>query len=439
MRFNLEKLDKNFVALEVNAGVEEVEDALTQSYKRVVNKVSLPGFRKGHIPRPILEKQFGKEILYEDALDILITKGYFQAIEEQKLEPIDKPKLEVKEPLEEGKPFIFTATVEVLPGVVLGKYKGLEVEKAEVKVGDEEVEERLKALQERHAELVLSDKEVLEKGDFAIIDFEGYVDQKPFAGGAAQGYTLEIGSGTFIPGFEEQIIGMKVGTEKEIQVAFPQDYSSQDLAGNEAIFKVSLKEIKLKEVPEIDDEFAKSLGSFQDLEQLKNDLREKIATVAKRDSEANFAQEAISQAVDNSQVEIPVTLVEREMKDLLHRFEHNLTYQGLDLDKYLSYAKKTREQVLEEFRPEAVKRVKTDLVLNSIAQAEQIEVSDVELDEKIKELAAIYEPKDPVKLKKELESKGRLIDIKQAILLEKTADFIKESSVPKVGKKLVKK
>jgi trigger factor len=435
MQFNLEKLNSNFVTIEVAMGVEEVEEALAQSYKRVVNKVNLPGFRKGHVPRQILEAQYGKAVLFEDALDIIISKGYFKALEEFSLEPIDQPKLDVKEPLEEGKPFEFKATVEVLPEVVLGQYKGLEVEKPEVEIQDEQVDEKLKALQERHAELVLSEKEILEKGDYAVIDFEGYIDQKPFAGGAAQAYTLEIGSESFIPGFEEQLIGMKVGAEKEITVKFPTDYSNQDLAGKDASFKVSLREIKLKEIPVIDDEFAKSIGAFEDLEQLKADLREKITSMAERDAEANYAQAAIQQAVDNSKVELSETLVKREMEDLLHRFEHNLAYQGLNLEKFLTYSKKNREQVLEDFRPEAEKRVQTDLVLNAIAQAEKIEITDQELDIKIKELATFYEQKDPAKLKKDLENKGRLADIRQAILLEKTADFVKEQTLPKKVKK----
>ena len=440
MQVNLEKLEKNFVLLEVSVDAGEIEAVLAESYKKVVNKVNLPGFRKGHIPRSVLELQFGKEVLYEDAMEIMVSKAYVQGITEYKLEPIDQPKLEMDESLDITKPFLFKIKVEVLPEVTLGKYDGLEVEKPEVQVGDEQVAERLKALQERHAELVLSDKQKLEKGDFAIIDFEGFIDQKAFPGGAAQAYTLEIGSGSFIPGFEEQLIGMNVGTEKDIQVAFPADYQSPELAGKEAIFKVNVKEIKVKEVPVLDDEFAKSVGKFETMEQLKADLAEKIKVMAEQDAEADFAQAAIDQAVDNCKVEIPELLIEREMEDLLHRFEHNLTYQGLNLERYLEYAHKTKEEVLDDFRPEAAKRVKTDLVLNSVAKSEQIEIAETELDEKIGELAVRYQHKDAVKLRKELEKKGRLGDIKQAILLEKTADLIKARSVAKiVKKKAVKK
>ena len=430
MQFNLEKLDKNFVALEVTVNAEEVEEALSESYKRVVKKVNIPGFRKGHVPRAILEKQFGKEVLYEEAIDIILPKGYLKALEEYKLEPIDQPKLDVKEAFEAGKPFAFKATVEVLPEVKLGQYKGLEIEKPKVEIKDEQVSERLASLQERHAELVLSDKKNLEKGDFAVIDFEGYVDDQPFSGGAAQAHSLEIGSGSFIPGFEEQLIGMEVGTDKDLKVTFPDDYPRGDLAGKEATFKVSLKEIKVKEIPEADDEFAKSVGNFETIEYLKADLREKMTEWAKQDAEASFTQAAVNKAVENAEFETPATLVKREMEDLLHRFEHNLAYQGLTLDKYLDYVKKSKEEVLEDFRPEALKRVKTDLVLSNIAQTEKMEITEEELNEKLQELAERYQQKNSAKLRETLESKGQLSSIKQAILLEKASDFIKENTTP---------
>ncbi len=435
MQFNLEKLEQNFVMLEVTVEPKEIEDALAESYKIVVNKVNLPGFRKGHIPRPILEAQFGKTVLHEDALDIIVSKGYFKGMEQYNLEPIDQPKLEITEPFGEGKNFVFKAKIEVLPEVKLGQYKGLEIEKQKATVSESEIEERLKSLQERHAELVVSDKKELEKGDFSVIDFEGYVDGKAFPGGVAQGYSLEIGSGSFIPGFEEQLVGMLSETSKDITVKFPEDYHSKDLAGKEATFKVTLHEIKVKEIPTIDDEFAKSVGNFETVDELKNDLREKILAMNERESEANFSDAVINTAVDNATVDVPETMIKQEMEDLLHRFEHNLAYQGLTLEKYLEYTQKTSEQVKEDFRPEAVKRVKTDLILNSVAKAENIEVSEDEVNQKIQELAAMYEQKNPDKLKKDLEKNGRLSGVKQAILLEKTADFIKEQATVKIVEK----
>jgi len=438
MQFNLEKLEQNFVMVEVTVEPKEIEDALAESYKIVVNKVNLPGFRKGHIPRQILEAQCGKTVLYEDALDIIVSKGYYKAVEQFGLEPIDQPKLDINEPFEEGKTFIFKAKIEVLPEVKLGQYKGLEVEKVKATVTESEIEERLKSLQERHAELVVSDKKQIEKGDFSVIDFEGYVDGKAFAGGAAQGYSLEIGSGSFIPGFEEQLIGMSLETSKDIKVTFPEDYPNKELTGKEATFKVTLHEIKVKEIPIIDDEFAKSVGNFETVDQLKNDLREKILAMNERETETNYSDAVINAAVEKATVELPETMIKQEMEDLLHRFEHNLAYQGLTLEKYLDYTQKTSEQVKEDFRPEAIKRVKTDLILNSVAKEEKIEVSDAEVDQKMQELAAMYEQKNPEKLKKDLEKNGRLAGVKQAILLEKTADFIKEQTTVKLVEKVEK-
>lgn len=428
MQFDLEKLDKNFVSVEVTVDTDEIEEALAGAYKRVVNKVNLPGFRKGHIPRVILEKNFGKEVLFEDALDIMVSKAYLNALVELKLEPIAQPQLDAEEALDPAKPFDFKIKLEVLPEVTLGEYKELEVEKKAVNIDDAQVEERLQSLRERHAEVVLSEKKALETGDFAVIDFEGFVDGQPFSGGAAQAYSLEIGSGSFIPGFEDQLIGVEVGTEKEIAVTFPQDYQSEELAGKEAAFKVTLHEIKVKEYPELDDEFAKSVGKFENLDELKADLKTKMIETAEKDAESSFKQAAIDKAVDNAEVEIPETLIQQEKEDLMRRFEQNLAYQGLNLEQYLSYFKKTKDEIEADFHPEAVKRVKTDLVLSNIAKNEQIEATEAELDERINELATHYQQKNVAKFKKDLKSKGRLEDIKQAIILEKTADFVEKNT-----------
>jgi trigger factor len=430
MQSKLEKLEKNLVALELTVSAEEIETAIAQAYQKVVKKVNVPGFRKGNIPRRVLEAHFGKEVFYEDALDIIVPKAYLEALDEYKLEPIDHPKFDINEPLEQGKPFVFKANIEVLPEVKLGQYKDLQVEKVQVQIGEAEVEKQLKVMQERHAELVLSEKTAVEKGDFAVIDFEGYIDGSPFSGGASQGYILEIGSGSFIPGFEEQVIGMTSGEAREIKVTFPNDYANHDLADKEAVFKVVLKEIKTKEIPKLNDEFAQSIGKFATLDELKADVKEKITSMAELDAESAYSQALIDQAVTNSEVEVPKTLINQEMRELLHRFEHNLTYQGLNLEKYLEYAKKTQAEVLEEFRPEAEKRVKADLVLDSIAKLEKIEATEAEIDEKIKELAERYQEKDLEKMKQTLAAKGRLADLKQALVLEKTADFIKENATP---------
>lgn len=431
MQFNLEKLDKNFVSVEVAVDTEEIDTALAEAYKKVVQKVNLPGFRKGHIPRQILEKQFGKEVFFEDALDIMVHNAYRGALDELKLEPIAQPELDVAEGLDPEKPFSFKIKMEVLPQVTLGEYRGLAVEKKTVTINDEQVEERLQALRERHAQIAPSDKQVVETGDFAIIDFEGFVDGTPFAGGAAQGHSLEIGSGSFIPGFEEQLIGMTVGAEKEIAVKFPEDYHGEELAGKDAIFKVSLKEIKVKELPELDDEFAQSIGKFENMAALKADLKTKMTTAAEQETESAYSQAVIDLAVENATVEVPETLIIREMDEMVHQFQHSLAYQGLNFEQYLKYVNKTEDDVLQEFRPDAEKRVKTDLVLTNIAKAEQMDVSETELDEKVTELAGRYQQKNVAKFKKDLKSKGRLEDIKQSILLEKATEFVKGNAVAK--------
>ncbi|MGD9155679.1 MAG: trigger factor [Bacillota bacterium] len=430
MQSKLEKLDQNFREVEITVGVEEIDAAMAEAYKKVVKKVNLPGFRKGNVPRRVLEAQLGKEVFYEDALDIIVPKVYLEAINKHKLSPIDQPKFDIIEPLEVGNPFIFKATVEVLPEVKLGQYKNLEAEKKQVKISTADVEKRLQELRERHAELVLSNKETLEKGDFAVIDYEGYIEGTPFSGGAAQAYTLEIGAGNFIPGFETQLMGMTSGSEKEISVTFPSDYPNQDLAGKEATFKVTLQEIKVKEIPELNDEFAQSIGKFESLDELKADVEEKITSMAEMDAESAYSQVLLDKVVANCEVEVSETLVNREMDELLQRFEHNLIYQGLNLKKYMEYAQKTRQEVREDFRPDAIKRVKADLVLDSIAKFEKIEATEAEIDERIKELAQRYQEKNSAEMKKALAAKGRLDDIKQAIILEKTADFIKENAVP---------
>lgn len=426
MQFNREKLDGNFVLMTVTADTTEVDEAFAESYKRVVNKVNLPGFRKGHIPRQILEAQFGKEIFYEDVLDILVSKGFSQGIAELEIEPIAQPKLENEVSIKQGQSFTFQIKIEILPEVKLGQYKNLAVEKVINVVEETQVNQQLETLQQRHAELVLSEKPELEKGDFAVIDFEGFIDQLPFSGGAAQSYTLEIGSNSFIPGFEAQLIGMKVGNERDIAVKFPDDYNSADLAGKDAVFKVNLKAIKIKELPELDDEFARSVGNFENMDLLKTDLREKLIKASEREAEAQFTQAVIDKVVANSEFEVPETMIQLEIKELVHHFEHNLTHQGLTMEHYRRYSNKTEEQILEDFRPEATKRVKTDLVLNSIAKAENIEVQAGELDAKLDELAAIYQENNPQKLRRQLMKNGRLGDLEQAILLEKTTDFIKQ-------------
>jgi trigger factor len=428
MSSTLEKLEKNHVSLELTISPESIEEALGKAYLKVVQKVSLPGFRKGKIPRRILEANFGRGVLYEDAIDILVPEAYEAALKEHHLEPIDQPKFDIVKQFEEGSPFVIKATVEVVPEVTLGEYKGLKVEKTVPVVTDEQVEERLKALQDRHSELVAVDRKILEKGDFAIVDFEGYMDGKPFPGGAGQGQTLEIGGGTFIPGFEEALIGMETETEREISVTFPEDYRATELAGKPATFKVTLRDIKVKELPELDDEFAKALGA-ESMEKLKEDFKTRMQEAAEHQNEQAWEEAVIGKAVDNAQVEVPQTLVEREIDQVIHEFEHNLAYQGLNMEQYMTLAGKSEDDIRSEFKPSAEKRAKTDLVLEAIGTAEHLDASEEEIKAKITELIQSYPPKDRAKAEKELKKPSRTEGLNRALVMEKTVKFLTQNAV----------
>lgn len=407
MQATLEQLENNRVLLKLEADPQEVADAFNQAYKKVVKQVAVPGFRKGKTPRFILEQQFGKEILYQDAVEFLVSKGYYEAIVEHKLEPIENPTIDFEDEIEDGKPFRFQAEVEVLPEVKLGDYKNVDVKREQPVVADEEVEQELKSLQERHAELVAVDKQALEKGDFAVIDFEGYLNEKAFPGGAAQGYTIEVGAGRFIPGFEEGLIGMAPAEERDLNLTFPEDYHQKELAGQEVVFKVKLHEIKKKELPNLDDEFAKEQGEYATLEDLKADLRKRLQEYKDREADRKFEQEVIKQVVDGSTVQLTDTLINRELEHLIHHMEHDLEARGLKLEEYLAHTEQTMEQMRDQLRPQAEERVKTDLVLAAVTKAEGITVSEDELKDRVGSLLQFYPP-----------------EMREEILKGKNRDFI---------------
>ncbi|NLY90622.1 MAG: trigger factor [Firmicutes bacterium] len=431
MQSTLDKLDNNRVLLKFEANPEEVAAAFTQAYKKVVKQVSVPGFRKGKTPRFILEQQFGKEIFHQDAVEILVTKGYYEAVREHKLEPVDNPKIDFDGAIEEGKPFAFQAEVEVLPEVELGAYKEIKVEKEEPVVTDEEVRQELKALQERHAELVACDKQNLEKGDFAVIDFEGYLDQKPFPGGAAQGYTIEVGAGRFIPGFEDGLIGMAPGEERELNLTFPEEYHQKDLAGKAVVFKVKLHEIKTKELPALDDDFAKSMGEYETLAALEEAQRKRLQEYKEKEARRRLENEVIKKVVAESKVQLTDTLIRREVDHMVHHLEHDLEARGLKLEEYLAHTGQTLEKMREELRPQAEERVKTDLVLSAITKAEGITVSQDELKERVQYLLQFYPP-----AAQEEVLKGKNPDFIEGVLSslerEKTVKFIVDAATGEV-------
>ncbi|RCW41841.1 MULTISPECIES: trigger factor [unclassified Halanaerobium] len=421
-----EKLEGNRVQLEVEIEEEKVEEALEKAYRKVVKDISIPGFRKGKAPRKVVEKRFGEEVLHKDALDILIPQGYSKALEEAGIEPIAQPEIEDFY-IAAGEPATFKAVVEVKPDVKLGKYKNLGIEKEDSEVKDEEIETRLQNMLDQHSQLVNSDKEELEEGDFAIIDFTGYVDGEKFPGGSAEEYTLEIGSGSFIPGFEEQLVGLKVGEERNIEVTFPEGYQAEDLAGKEAVFEVKLKEIKIKETPELDDEFALEASKFETLDEWKNNLRSEMQEQKETAAENSFREKLIKKASENAEVNVSDTLVEEQLDQMFENLSHSISQQGLDVEDYLNYIGMDEKEWREQNKETAKERAKELLVLEAIAEKENIEVSEEEIDKEIKEIAEAND-QDFEKVKGILKIQGQLSILKEDIIRKKTIDFLVENN-----------
>jgi len=428
MESNLTRLENNQVSLEVIASPQEVAAAVAAACRQIGNKLSIPGFRPGRIPRHIIEQRVGKDFIYQEAMEGLVSQGYLQALQEHKLHPVTEPELEIEGKLEEEKEFVFKAKVEVLPEVKLGEYKGLQVEKEAVRITDEQVEEEIRRLQQQFAELVTVEKEKPEKGDFVLIDFDGYLDGKPFPGGAAQGFLLELGAGRFLPEFEKEIPAMQVGEEKEITVSFPEDFSRQELAGKKAVFKVKLQEIKARELPEVDDEFAKSLGLGENVGELREAIRKSLQNQAEFAAERAFRQAVVERVVAGSEVAVSETLRQREVDHLLHEFEHDLAHQGIKLEQYLEEIKKSKEEFIKELESTAEKRIKTDLVLFSIADKEGITVTEEEINKR----KEFLQPHLGKMAKRDRQRQEELLTdgIRNNLLKEKTIRFLVEKAEP---------
>lgn len=422
MECNLDRLENNQVSLEVIATPQEVKEAVNAACKKVGQNLSVPGFRRGKIPRHILEQRVGKDYLYREAMEDLVARGYFEALQAHNLRPVTEPELDIVEKLDEDKPFVFKAKLEVLPEVKLADYKGMKVEKKVRQITEDRVEEELRYLQEQYAELVGSEKESLEKGDFAVVDFDGYMDGKPFPGGAGQGVTVEVGAGRFLTDFEEQLPGMKPGEEKEIKVVFPEDYPRSELAGKEAVFQVKLQEIKVRELPELNDEFAVSLGMGETLDDLRQTLQKELQRQADQETAREFELTVVEKVVDASEVPLTDTLVNRELDRLLQDFEHELANRGIKLEQYLEHQKKSEEEFKKELRPTAEKRAKTELVLFSIADKEGITVAEEEIN-KQKEIIRPYLEKLS---KRERPRREELVEdgIRSTLMKEKTIRFL---------------
>ncbi|MBM4235306.1 MAG: trigger factor [Firmicutes bacterium] len=418
----VEKMEGNRVKLEIEVAAPDVDTALAKAYRQVVKKINLPGFRKGKVPRRILESRFGSEILHEDALELLVPDAYEAALEEADLDPINNPEFDLIQ-IEESKPLIFNAIIEVLPPVELGEYRGLEVDQEIAEVDDIQIDHHLFMLREQNARLVPREAGPVKEGDLVQIDFKGYVDGVLFEGGEAEDYSLEIGSRSFIPGFEDQLIGAAQDEEKEIKVTFPENYRKEDIAGKEAVFKVVVKQIKEKQLPELDDLFAKEVSEFENLDEMKADLKEKLLKNAEDRLKAKLEEDLIEKVSALAKVEPPKILVDRQIDRMVGDLENYLRYQGMGLDQFLELSGKNKDEIREERREEAIKRAKANLVLDAIAKKEGITADDSELKEKIEEIATTYND-DPDRIRDLLEKQGRVPVMKEEIRIRKVIDLI---------------
>ncbi|RKP54213.1 trigger factor [Cohnella endophytica] len=389
MTANWEKIEKNVGVLEVEVDAEQVTIALDKAFRKVVQKVNVPGFRKGKVPRGIFEARFGVESLYQDAIDILLPEAYTKAIDEKGIEPIDRPEVDVEQ-FAKGQSFKFKAKVTVKPEVKLGDYKGLVVPAENAEVSDEEVAAELERLQQRHAELVVVDEGPAQLGDHTSIDFEGFLDGVPFEGGKGENYALELGSGSFIPGFEEQVVGLNIAEEKDIDVTFPENYQAENLAGKAVVFKVKLHEIKRKNLPALDDEFAKDVSEFDTLDEYKADLSAKLQERKAKDAEIARETAIVDKATEAAEVEVPQVLVDTEIDHMLKDFESRLRQQGMTLDLYYQFSGQDAAALKAQMQGDAEKRVRNNLVLEAIAKAENLEVSEAEVDEELDNLSKLY-------------------------------------------------
>ncbi|MGY0374537.1 trigger factor [Clostridium sp. JNZ J1-5] len=397
MNTKIEKVENNVVKLEITVEKEKFNEAIKKAYKKNVGRFNIPGFRKGKAPFNIVTRYYGEGVFYEDAINYCCEETYPNAVEEHNLLPVDYPKIDVVE-IGSDKDFVYSAEVTVKPEVKLNEYKGLEVKKNTYNVTDEDVEKEVKAMQEKNARIMVKEDGTVEKGDIVKIDFKGFIDDVAFEGGEAEDYSLEIGSGTFIDNFEDQLVGLKVGEEKDINVSFPENYGREELNGKPAVFKVKVKEIKSKELPAMDDEFAKEVSEFDTLDALKSDIRTKLETTNKDREKAEYEEAVLEAVCEKAEIEIPQVMIDKETDMMIKDLEMRLQYQGLDLQTYYQYTNNSEEKVREYMRETAEKRVKTELVLEKIAKEEKIEATEEEIKEKAGEMVKQYGSKEPEKL-----------------------------------------
>lgn len=419
-----EKKEGNEGLLTVTVPAEKVNKALDQAFKKVVKQINVPGFRKGKVPRPIFEQRFGVEALYQDAIDILLPDAYGEAIDETDIKPVAQPEVSVTQ-IEKGKDFIFEATVTVEPEVKLGDYKGLEIEKQETELSDDELQEAIDHSLGHLAEMVVKEDGFVENGNTVNIDFSGSVDGEEFEGGQAEGYDLEIGSGSFIPGFEEQLEGMKVDEEKDVVVTFPEEYHAEELAGKEATFKTKVNEIKFKEVPELTDEIANELDAEANtVDEYKENLRKRLAEQKATDAENVEKEEAITKATDNTTIDIPEAMVNTELDRMVSEFAQRIQQQGLDLQTYFQISGQDETQLREQMKDDAEQRVKTNLTLTAIAEAEKIEATDEDIDKELEKMSKQFN----ISVEDIKNTLGNTDIIKNDVRIQKVIDLLRDNA-----------
>lgn len=429
MKVEMQKLEGSKILLEIEVPAEEVSKALDTAYRGLAKKVNIPGFRKGKVPKQILDLHIGKEAVKEEAFHLILPKAYYHALAEKEIEPVDKPEIELVK-MEEGESLIFKATVQGLPEVTLGAYKDLGIKKELQAVTEENINKELEELQKKNSTMVTTERDTVEEGDTISLNFAGFLKGEAIEGGTAEGYSLEIGSKTFIPGFEEQLVGMKLGEEKEIEVTFPAEYHKEDLAGQDVIFKVKATEIKVQEIPALNDEFAKDVSEFATLDELKNSIKERLETEADQAAERDFLENLVKTVVENAQVDIPQVMIDQEVEEMEEHFKNKLQAQGFSFEQYKALAGVDEEKIKEQFKGDAEKRARTNLVLEAIAKAEDMQVGEAELDAEI-ELIAEAAGQDAKQIKTYLLSQGNLGNLKREIMRKKAIEYLKEQAEEK--------
>ena len=428
MSLQVEKLEKNMAKLTVEVAAEEVEAALQNAYLKNRKQISVPGFRKGKVPRQMIEKMYGPEVFYDDAANALIQKAYPQAADECELEIVSRPAVDIVQ-LEKGKSFIFTAEVAVKPEVTLGQYKGIEVEKADTAATDEEVNAEIDKEREANSRTISVEDRAVQDGDMTVIDFEGFVDGEAFEGGKGTDYPLTIGSGAFIPGFEEKLVGAEIGKEVEVDVTFPEEYHAKELAGKPAVFKCTVKEIKVKELPELDDDFAQDVSDFDTLEEYKADVRKKVEEKKAAEAKAKKEDAVIEKIIEGATMEVPDAMVETQAERMVDEFAQRLQMQGLSMDQYLQFTGGNVQAMVEQSKPQALKRIQSRLVLEAVAAAENLTASDEELDAELGRMAEQY--KMETEKLKEMFTEEDLKGVREDLAIQKAVELITDAAVEK--------